>query len=41
MSNAKLVLDFAMARIENRRHGAFSEVKRQNELFDEVEKNIT
>ena len=29
-----------MARIGNRRHGALSEVERQNALFEEREKNV-
>jgi len=29
----------ALARIEKRRHGAFSEVERQNALLEEQEKN--
>ena len=31
--------DIVMARIGNRRHGALSEVERQNALFKELEKN--
>ena len=32
--------DIVMARIGNRRHGALSEVERQNALFEEREKNV-